>query len=272
MWPIKDPTQLPASVRQLNGYPYLTGEFMNLWIDALSVAHQLLERHEDKHGDATYYQDSFGPDYIAALVDPRIDPAVGIVYDGVADPAMNHVPRKEHPAWQAFEEARQGLKLAPRGSIALLHADSRWHIRIHAGGGFVSDCMTMRNTGPKPTAREIQECLLSYEGYLARKHAGLERDILRNFARLRELNLQPGQVVRDVEVTNNGRLSKIRFTVQSISDTGFVALKDGILRGSRSRFTATVPARKITASQVQAPAPAPDKVAAPVDRDTAALF
>lgn len=269
-WPIKDPVQLPATMRRAHGYDYLDNELNNMWLDGLAVAHQLLERHEEDHGHATYYQDSFGPAYIAALGDPRIGAGVGIVYDEVANPAHSHLPRKEQPSWQAFEEARLGLKLAPRGSIALLRADERWHIRIHAGGGYVSDCKTMRCTGPKPTAREIHECVLSTEGYLARKHAEKEREILRNFARLRELKLQPGHTLRDVELQHNGKTSKMTFRIQSISDNGFLSLVDGTLRGARGRFTATVAASRIKASQIQTPAP--KKVAAPVDLDTAPLF
>lgn len=268
-WPINDPTQLPASMRVAHGYDYLNGDLNSMWLDGLTVAHQLLERHEEMHGHATYYQDSFGPDYIAALADPRIGADVGIVYDEVAGPAHSHLPRKEQPSWQAFEEARLGLKLAPRGSIAILRADERWHIRIHAGGGYVSECKTMRSTGPKPAAREIQECMLSYEGFLARKHAKKEREILRNFARLRELKLQPGHRLRDVELQHNGKQRKMTFRIQSISDSGFLSLVDGTLRGVGGRFTATVAASSIEASQIQAPAP---KKAAPVDHDTVPLF
>jgi hypothetical protein len=237
-WPINDPTQLPATMRIAHGYDYLNEALNGMWLDGLAVAHRLLERHEEQHGHATYYQDSFGPDYIAALADPRISAGVGIVYDEVADSAHSHLPRNKQPSWQAFEEARLGLKLAPRGSIALLRADNRWHIRIHAGGGYVSDCKTMRSTGPKPTAREIQECVLSYEGYLARKHAEKEREILRNFARLRE---------------HNGKTSKMTFRIQSISDNGYLSLVDGKLRGASGRFTATLAASRIEASQIQAP-------------------
>jgi len=269
-WPINEPTELPATMRRAHGYDYLDNELNGMWLDGLAVAHQLLERHEEDHGHATYYQDSFGSGYIAALADPRIGAGVGIVYDEVANPAHSHLPRKEQPSWQAFEEARLGLKLAPRGSIALLRADDRWHIRIHAGGGHVSDCKTMRSTGPKPTAREIQECVLSYEAFLARKHAEKEREILRNFARLRELKLQPGHTLRDVQLQHNGKTSKMTFRIQSISDSGFLSLVDGTLRGARGRFTATVAASRIEASQIQAPAP--KKVAAPVDHDTAPLF
>jgi len=269
-WPIDHAEQLPATMRQAHGYDYLNKALNGMWLDGLSVAHQLLERHEEKHGYATYYQDSFGPDYIAALADPRIGDGVGIVYDEVADPAHGHLPRKEQPSWQAFEEARLGLKLAPRGSIALLRADDRWHIRIHAGGGYVSECKTMRSTGPKPTAREIQECVLSYEGYLARKHAEKEREILRNFGRLRELKLQPGHMLRDVELHHNGKHRKMTFRIQSISETGYLSLVDGTLRGASGRFTTTVAASDIEASQIQAPAL--KKIAAVVDLDTAPLF
>lgn len=269
-WPITVPTQLPASMRLAHGYDYLNGELNSMWLDGLAVAHQLLERHEEQYGHATYYQDSFGPDYITALADPRIGAGVGIMFDEVADPAHSHLPRKEQPSWQAFEEARLGLKLAPRGSIALMRADERWHIRIHAGGGYVSDCKTMRCTGTKPTAREIQECVLSYEGYLARKHAEKERQMLRNFARLRALKLQPGHTLHDVELQHNGKRRKMTFRIQSISETGYLSLVDGTLRGASGRFTATVAASDIEASQMQAPAP--KKAAAPVDLDTASLF
>jgi hypothetical protein len=256
-------------MRQAHGYPYLSSAFKSLWLDGLSVAHQLLARHEEKHGYETYYQDSFGTDYIAALADPQFG-TEDIMFDGVTEPSMAHLHRNDQPAWQAFAKAREDLKSAPRGAIALLDDGRRWHIRLHAGEGYISECKTMRCAGPKPTAREIQECLLSYEGYLARKHAGKEREILRNFARLRELNLQPGQTVRDVELPHNGKRAKISFKIQSISDTGYLSLTDGMLRGSSSRLNGSVAACQITANQVQAPEP--KKVAVPVDLDTAPLF
>lgn len=255
MYSIKDPNHLPSTVRLAHGYDYLNNELKSMWLDGLKVAHQLLERHERESGNEVYYQDNFGYDYIAALADPRIGADVGIVYDEVADPAQGHLPRKEQPSWQAFEEARLGLKLAPRGSIALLQVDERWHIRIHAGGGYVSDCKTMRSTGPKPSAREIQECVLSYEAYLARQQARKEREILRNFARLRELNLQPGMTLQDVVVPYNGKGCAMTFKIKSISETGFISLIDGKLRGSPKRFEATVPAFGVTIAQVRTSPP-----------------
>jgi hypothetical protein len=269
MWPIKDATQLPATMRKTNGYPYLSETFFPLWLEGLRVAHQLLDEHEEKHGNETYYQDSFGADYIAALADPQFA-ADGIMFDGVTDPALAHLHRNDQPAWQAFKLAQEGLKTAPRGAIALLCDQGRWHIRIHAGAGYISECRTMRSSGPKPTVREIQECLLSYEGYLARCHARIERTILGNFARLRELNLQPGQKLRDVELQHKGKQTKMTFKIQSISDNGYLFLNDGTLRGVGTRFTATVAACDISKDQVQAPAP--KKVTAPVDHDTAPLF
>jgi len=38
----------------------------------------------------------------------------------------------------------------------------------------------MRSSGPKPSAREIHECLLSSEGYTARCQAREEKNILAN--------------------------------------------------------------------------------------------
>jgi len=268
-WPIKDPTQLPVALRKTNGYPYLSESFFPLWLEALRVSHKLLDVHEEWNGNETYYQDSFAADYIAALPDPQFGTS-GIVYDGVTDPAVAHLHRNDQPAWQAFKAAKEGLKTAPRGAIALLCDQGRWHIAIHAGDGYVSDCRTMRSSGPKPAVREIQECLLSYEGYLARCHAKLERTILRNFARLRELNLQPGQMLRDVELLHKGKHRKMSFKIASISEAGYLSLTDGTLRGVGDRFNATVPASDISKDHVQVPAP--KKVAAPVDLDTAPLF
>lgn len=268
MWTIKDPTQLPAAMRKTNGYPYLSASFLSLWLEGLRVSHQLLDVHEEAHGNEVYYQDNFGADYIAALADPQFG-ACSIVFDGVTDPAMGHLHRNDQPAWQAFKAAKESLKAAPRGAIALLCDQGRWNIAIHAGDGYISDCRTMRSSGPKPAVREIQECLLSYEGYLARCHAKLERTILRNFAHLRELKLQPGHTLRDVELQHNGKQRKMTFRIQSISDSGFLSLVDGTLRGVGGRFTATVAASRIEASQIQAPAP---RKAVPVDHDTVPLF
>ena len=266
MWPIKDPMQLHETMRQACGYHYLNHSFRPLWLEGLRVAHKLLDLHEEERGNETYYQDSFCADYIAALADPQFDTA-NIVFDGETDPAMAHLHRIDQPAWQAFKSAQESLKSAPRGAIALLNSEGRWHIRIHAGDGYISECRTMRTSGPKPSVREIQECLLSYEGYLARCQAKEERIILRNFARLRDLNLLPGQTIRDVDLTHNGKRSKISFTILSISATGFLSLTNGVLRGSRNRFTATVAAWQITASQVQVPEP--KKAAAAIVLDTA---
>ena len=269
MWPITDPTQLPLAMRQTNGYPYLCEPFFPLWLEGLRVAHQLLDLHEQKHGNETYYQDCFDADYIAALPDAQLG-TNAIIYDGTTDPAMAHLPRNEQPAWQAFKEAQESLKTAPRGAIALLCDQGRWHIRIHAGGGYINENRTMPSSGPKPTVQAIQECLVSYEGYLARCHARRERTILRNFANLRELSLYPGQLLRDVELLHNGKVAKINFKIQSISDTGYLSLVDGTRRGTGARFTATVPACDISRDQIQVPAP--KKIAAPVDYDTVPLF
>lgn len=269
MWTIEDPTQLPAAIRKTGGYPYLSNSLFPLWLEGLRVSHQLLDVHEKNHGNEIYYQDNFGVDYIAALGDPQFGTS-GIVFDGVTEPEMAHLHRNDQPAWQAFKAAKDCLKTAPRGAIALLGDQGRWHISIHAGDGYVSDCKTMRSSGPKPEAREIQECLLSYEAYLARCQAKRERTILRNFARLRELNLQPGQIVRDVELLHNGKRSKINFKIGEISHTGYLSLTDGTRRGARARFSTTIPACDISKDQVRASVS--KKVAAPVDLDTVPLL
>lgn len=270
-WPIKDPTHLPTTIRMraAHCYPYLNNAFLPLWLEGLHVAHALLDRHEADHGNETYYQDSFGADYIAALADPQFE-TDEFMFDGVTDPAMAHLHRNDQPAWQTFKDAQEGLKSAPRGAIALLNDAGRWHIRVHAGEGYVCHCRTMRSSGPKPTAREIHECLLSTEGYSARCQAREERKILTNFARLRDLNLQPGMTISNVELNHNSKRTKISFKIESISSSGYLKLFDGVLRGSPQRFTAEVPACQIVAAQVQAPKP--KKAVAPVDLETAALF
>jgi len=270
-WTIKSPTDLPATIRmrEAHCYPYLTKAFLPLWLEALRVTHLLLERHEAEHGQETYYQDNFGADYIATLADPQFG-SNAIMFDGVSDPAMSHLHRNDQPAWQAFKKAQEGLKSAPRGAIALFDNAGHWHIRVHAGEGYISECRTMRSSGPKPTAQEIHECLLSSEAYTARCQAREERKILMNYARLRELRLHPGMTIRDVELNYNYKRSKISFKVDSISQSGYLSLVDGILRGSRQRFTATVPACQIVASQIQAAHQ--KKTTAPVAVETAALF
>lgn len=271
MWPIKEPTDLPTDIRfrEALRYPYLATSFRPLWLEALQVAHLLLDRHTAEHGNETYYQDNFGVDFIAALADPQFASS-DFVLDEMTDPAMAHLHRNEQPAWQAFKEAQQGLKTAPRGAIALLKDGDRWHIRVHVGDAYVSDCKTMRSSGPKPTAREIHECVLSFEGYLARCQAREERTILNNFARLRDLNLQSGMTIRNVELHHNGKRAKIRFKIETIASNGYLKLSDGVLRGSSRRFEAWVPACQIAAEQVQAPER--KTAVAPVDLETAALF
>ena len=91
-----------------------------------------------------------------------------------------------------------------------------------------------------------------------------------NYARLRDLHLQPGMTIRDVELNYNCKRSKISFKVDSISESGYLKLVDGVLRGSRQRFTASVPACQIVAAQVLVAQP--KKAVAPVDVETAALF
>jgi hypothetical protein len=270
-WPITSPVALPATtrLREAHCYPYLTKAFLPLWLESLGVAHALLDRHEAEHGNETYYQDNFGADYIDALADPQFG-SDQFIFDGVTDPALVHLHRNDQPAWQAFKHAQEGLKSAPRGAIAILGNGDRWHIRVHAGEGYICECRTMRSSGPKPSAREIHECLLSSEGYTARCQAREEKKILANFARLRELKLRPGMTIRDVELSHKNRLSKISFKIESITDTGYLQLTDGMLRGSRQRFTASVPACKIVAAQVRANEP--KKTVARVDLETAALF
>jgi hypothetical protein len=270
MWPIHEPQQLPVTMRLREAlhYPYLVNAYLPMWLEGLRVAHRLLDVHEKWNGDETYYQDNFGKDFIEALADPQFGSSE-ILFDGVTDPSMAHLHRNEQPAWQAFKQAQEGLKTAPRGAIALLRDGDRWQIRVHAGEGYISECRTMRSSGPKPEVREIHECLLATEAYTARCQAREEKEILRNFARLRELNLQPGQTLRDVELLHNYKFTKMSFRIVSISDTGYLKLGDGVLRGSRQRFTAVVPAWKITASQLQTSLP---KKAVAVDLDTAALF
>lgn len=268
MWNITDPKQLPANVREIAFYNYLNNDLREMWLEGLEVAHRLTEQHAKQHGDATYYQDTFGAHYIAALANPRL--VGGIMFDEVADPSLAHLHRNDQPSWQAFKQASERLKSAPRGSIALLSAESRWHIRIHAGGGYVSDGKTMRNSGPKPSAREIHECLLSTESYLAKHHVRKEREILANFATMRDLKLQPGQRVRNVKAQHNGKTRTMTFMVKSISETGYVSLGDGTLAGSSLRFTHSVPACEITAAQLEAPKT--KKAVTAVDLETAALF
>lgn len=269
MWNITDPKQLPAHLRQAATYDYLNAECRDVWLAGLEVAHRLTEQYAEKHGEnATYYQDSFGADYIAALANPRLEG--GIIYDEMADPAHAHLHRNDQPSWQAFKLAIERLKSAPRGSIALLGDETRWHIRFHAGGGFISDAKTMRSTGPKPTAREIHECLLSTESYVAKHHVRKEREILSNFATMRALKLQPGFRVRNVDARVNGCTRTMRFTIDSISETGYVKLVNGTYPGIRGRVTHTVPACEITAAQLEAPLPKKDP--ALVVHETAALF
>lgn len=268
MWTITDPTQLPANVRVVAFYDYLNKEFLEMWLEGLEVAHRLTEQHAEQHGNATYYQDTFGAHYIAALANPRLEG--DIVFDEMAEPTHAHLHRNDQPSWQAFKLATERLKTEPRGSIALLGAEDRWHIRIHCGGGYVSDCKTMRSRGPKPSAREIHECLLSTESYLAKHQARKEREILSNFAAMRELKLQPGQRIRNVRAVFNGKTRSMTFTVKSISETGYVSLGDGTLAGSGQRFTHSVPACEITAEQLQAPKT--KKAVTVVDPDTAVLF
>jgi hypothetical protein len=255
-------------LREALHYPYLVNAYLPMWLEGLRVAHRLLDVHEEWNGNETYYQDNFGKDYIEAFANPQFGSSE-ILFDGVTDPSMAHLQRSDQPAWQALKQAQEGLKTAPRGAIAMLRDGERWHIRLHAGEGYISECRTMRSSGPKPEVREIHECLLATEAYTARCQAREEKEILRNFARLCELNLQPGQTLRDVELLHNYKSTKMSFKIVSISDTGYLKLGDGVLRGSRQRFTAVVPAWKITAGQLQATS---SKKVVAVDFDTAALF
>lgn len=269
MWTITDPSQLPIPMRKTHGDPYLANSFFPMWLEGLQVAHQLLDQHQQRYGNDTYHQDKFGADYIAALANPCFG-SDEIVFDSETDPSLAHSYRHDQPAWQTFRQATEALKTAPRGAIALLRDGERWHIRIHAGDGCISECRTMRSSGPKPSAKEIRECLLAYEAYTARHHANLEKEYLMNFSRLRELRLKPGMTVQDVRVLYKGKFRPIRFLIKSITETGYLSLVDGVLRGCRGRFNATVAAYTIEASQVQS---SPSNKAVPAaDLDTAPLF
>lgn len=253
MWTIQDPTQLPTTLRlkKAHSHPYLTNTFLPLWLECLLVAHRLLDCHEAWHPGDVYYDSNFVPDFISALADPQFGTSE-IMFDGVTDPTTTHLARKDQPVWQAFQKAQEAIAKAPRGAIALLDHGGHWYIRVHAGDGYLFDCRTMRLSGPKPTAREIHECLLAYEGYLARCQATEEKRILANYARLLELNLQVGMAVRDVHVIHKGKSRNMHFKVRSISPAGYVDLFDGTLRGSGQRLCVWEPAHKILLSQVQA--------------------
>lgn len=244
MWTINTPDQLPPQMRQARGYHYLNNSYASLWLKALTVDHGLLEAHEEIHGKKAYYQESFGIDYIARLSNPQFGTS-SLFFDGTADLSQVQLHYSEQHCWQEFERALEGLRSAPRGAIALLNAQGRWHIRIHAGDGYISECRTMRCTGPKPSVHEIQDCLVTYEGYLAGCQAKAEKIILRNFALLRALKLQPGQMLSDVKLQRGGQVRGLNLRIQAISPSGYLSLTDPSPAGNKTRFNATVAASKI---------------------------
>lgn len=231
-------------MRRARGYQYLSNSYASLWLEALTVAHRLLDQHEEVHGKKPYYQEHFGIDYIAGLSDPQFG-ASRFFFDGTTEFSRDHLQYREQHCWKEFERALEGLRSAPRGAIALLNAQGRWHIRIHAGDGYLSKCRTMRCTGPKPSVREIQDCLVAYEGYLAGCQAKAEKIILKNFSLLRALKLRPGQMLSDVKLLREDQGRGLNLRIQAISPSGYLTLTDPRPANVKTRFNATVAASQI---------------------------
>lgn len=273
MFNITSHHDIPAEFRRAGMYHYLDNELREYWLHAIDVAHQLLKRHKDTHGRATYYQDQFGADFIAALQNNWIPESAGIVGIFKLDQSLTAEQKKSDAGWCEYKAAREALQTQSRGSQILVHKRSigytAWEARIHAGGQYISDCATMKKYEQQPPAAAAVNCLLSYEAYLARKQAESELLMLANYARIRELQLQPGTALKEIELLHKGKMRKFSFAVQSITPTGKLVLAAGKLRGSASGFSSTIDASSIDRQSIALPTM---PVKAPGDTATAELF
>jgi hypothetical protein len=273
MFNITSHHDIPAELRRAGLYPYLDNELREYWFHAIDVAHQLLKRHKGARGRETYYQDQFGVDFIGALQDNWIPESAGVTGIFKLDHSLTAEQKTGDAGWCEYKAAREELKTLPRGSQILVHkrslAYTAWEARIHAGGQYVSDCATMQKYAQQPPATAAVNCLLSYEAYMARKQAESEMLMLANFAHIRELQLQPGTALKEVEFFHNGKMRKFSFTIQSISPNGKLVLAAGKLRGSANSFSTTVDACSVDQQSIVVPT-VPVKI--PVDTATAALF
>jgi hypothetical protein len=273
MFNITSHHDIPAEFRSAGLYPYLDNALREYWLHAIDVAHQLLAKHKASRGSETYYQDRFGTDFIAALQNNWIPETAGVVGIFKLDHTLTVEQKNGDAGWREYKAARDELKTQPRGSQILVHKRSigytAWEARIHAGGQYVSDCATMKKYEQQPPASAAVNCLLSYEAYLARKQAETEMLMLANYARIRELNLQPGTMLKEIELYHNGKTRKFSFRVESISPAGKLVLAAGKLRGSGNSFSTTVEACSVDPQSIAVPSV---PVKAPVDTATAELF
>lgn len=242
MFNITSHKELPANLRRAGSYSYLDNELNAYWLHAIDVAHDLITKHEIAHGWETYYQVDFAADFIVALKDNGIAQPAEIMGEISLDYAIRLEDRKSDIAFVWHKEAIEKLKVSPRGTQFLVEIKwamgdgTHWEVRIHTGGGNISECKTMERYTERPPVAAAVQCMLSYEAYLARSQADKERICLANYARIRELDLQPGLKLRDIEIHFNGKYRKMSFDIQAINSSGSLSLINGKMRGSSSVF------------------------------------
>lgn len=245
---------LPSHLRRAGTYPYLDNELNRYWLHAVDTAHTLLDKHRQLHGNATYYQDNFGDDFVSLLENDWIEQPVQVIREIELDLRLYGNDRKQDPSWQQYSAAVEQLKTSPRGTQVLVHMLSddhaHWEARIHAGGGYISECGTMPRYKEKPSHEAAVSTLLHYEAYLARKCAEKDNEIIANYAKIRELGIHPGMELCKVEVSTFGKCCLMSFTVQQIYENGVLQLVNGRRRGSWKRYEMALAASLICPANI----------------------
>ncbi|MCU6502276.1 hypothetical protein LPN04_31225 [Rugamonas sp. A1-17] len=266
---------LPEHLRTAGLYKYLDTHHQSYWRHAVDVSHQLLNRHREQHGSDVYYQDQFRADFLAAVVQTDLDQSAQFLGPFELNQSLRGAEKDSDPNWTSYAAALASLKAGPRGTAlvckSIYNGGNHWEVRVHTGGGAISDCSTMKRGEQPATLKAIFENVLSYEGYLARCQAEKEQGILRSYGRIAELSIRPGLKLQDVEISIDYKPRMMRFVVLDVLDNGDLCLGEGKMRGSSKVYAATISATRIQASNLLNVVPAPLK-ATLRDEATFALF
>jgi hypothetical protein len=251
---IKDYDDLHPSLRRAGHYSYLNTHHNAYWLDAVDLAHKLMTAHAESNPDRVYFQDQFSNDFSAALVSSDVDPAARLVGQYQVDSTLSQRAKKDDPNWVEFSIAMAALADSGRGNALIVKMiygeDSHWKARVNLGGGHIGECGTLPRNSQKPTYLAVVANMIIYEGYLARRQADKERLILANYARITDFDLQPGAKLQGIEVSIEGKLRTMHFTIREIHLNGSLSLSEGRFRGESTSFNTTIETASVTALNI----------------------
>jgi len=251
---ITGPDQLPAAWRVPGGYPYLN-QLDSFWQLALNTAHALLRQHELKSPRATYYQDNFRDDFIAAVeLDGFARPLHLLSSIEVDNDQMRFGAQPN--CWTAKKLLKERLAISARGTYVHVRVKSGdahwWGVLLSKGGGTVAgSCDTGRRSDKPFTELEITTFALGYESYLARQQAEHENCWISNYSTIRQLSVRPGIKLHAIEMSVNYKRRNVNFTIEQITDRGEIAFSDGTYRGGKSRVQGQMQALHVRPEHVR---------------------